>query len=233
MTTIPKPLNCDQNWLDMKPTAGGRICGQCNKKIFDFTGMSWAQIEAIQKQNGNAACGMYNKRQLDNWGQDISSSSDTLRKVVAISGITVSISLNVYSQSNLTSDNLVISGAVFNKANGQPLPSARVTFRRLGSGTETDSDGSFQIVVKNIPEFPFPDTLDINCIGFKSRWISFEDIKSIRTGETDIQIEANMIFDSVSRGPDRPPIAYSVANPSLIGRFMWRIEKWFRKMKYS
>jgi len=60
MTTITKPKYCGQNWLEMQPTDGGRICGQCDKVIVDFSKMSWTEIEQLQRQNNNAVCGMYN-----------------------------------------------------------------------------------------------------------------------------------------------------------------------------
>src|SRR5690348_12627098 len=69
--TMVKPKHCGQDWSDMKPTKGGRICGQCNKLIVDFSKMSWTEIEKIQLQNNNSVCGMYKPKQLDYWGQEI------------------------------------------------------------------------------------------------------------------------------------------------------------------
>ena len=80
MTKILKPNHCDQNWLEMTPTNGGRICEKCNKRIVDFSKMNWAQIERIQNQNNNAVCGMYNHKQLENWGHELPTFSNSIKK---------------------------------------------------------------------------------------------------------------------------------------------------------
>jgi hypothetical protein len=67
---IPKPKQCNQGWLDMKPTEGGRICSACEKTIVDFSRMKWKEIELIQTENSNSVCGMYTDRQLNNWGEE-------------------------------------------------------------------------------------------------------------------------------------------------------------------
>ncbi|MGI4874930.1 MAG: hypothetical protein ACRYFX_27565 [Janthinobacterium lividum] len=58
MNTLPKPPPCHQNWLAMLPTRNGRLCGQCNKEIHDFSAMSWPAITQTQAAHGNALCGM-------------------------------------------------------------------------------------------------------------------------------------------------------------------------------
>ncbi|WP_460501564.1 hypothetical protein, partial [Hymenobacter agri] len=66
---LPKPQPCGQSWLGMTPTANGRLCGQCDKEIYDFSGMSWPAIAQTQAAHGNALCGMYSPEQLKYWGQ--------------------------------------------------------------------------------------------------------------------------------------------------------------------
>src|SRR5688572_10916265 len=71
MTTIQKPKYCDQDWLDMKPVPGGRLCKKCGHTLQDFTKSTWIEIEVIQQQNNNSICGMYNERQLKYWGREV------------------------------------------------------------------------------------------------------------------------------------------------------------------
>lgn len=74
----------------MKPTEGGRICGACDKKIVDFSKMSWKAIEQLQRQQNNAICGMYNLQQLVYWGQEIPGKFLSFRKVAVTKGLAVS-----------------------------------------------------------------------------------------------------------------------------------------------
>jgi len=80
----PKPRHCGQNWLEMQPVEGGRMCGQCEKKITDFSKMRWSAIEAIQQQNNNTVCGMYHPKQLEHWGKEIPKADPMLRKASVI-----------------------------------------------------------------------------------------------------------------------------------------------------
>ncbi len=86
---IPKPKHCEQNWLDMKPTDGGRMCGQCQKKITDFSKMKWVEIEKLQAEFNNELCGMYNPKQLDNWGREVPKNS--FNKVAASTALILSL----------------------------------------------------------------------------------------------------------------------------------------------
>jgi len=40
-TMIPKPRHCNQDWLKMEKTDGGRICGKCEQKMVEFAKMNW------------------------------------------------------------------------------------------------------------------------------------------------------------------------------------------------
>ena len=179
MITIPKPKHCLQNWLDMNHTNGGRICGQCDKKIVDFSKMSWIEIENLQRQNNNTVCGMYNQKQLDNWGQEIPTHKDSLLKVAAITGLTISLTLPTYAQTINTTDSVVIKGKIIDEKDGEGLPWAKVILKNSKVGTTTDIDGNFKLIVRSIPTLPLTDTLEVNYIGYIKKQIILKDIKEI------------------------------------------------------
>lgn len=115
MTTLHKPKYCEQNWLEMKPTDGGRICKQCSKTIIDFSKMAWADIERIQQANKNSVCGMYSPKQLEHWGRQVP--SNNCSKLAATTALLVSMAVSTqsFSQTNATVDTIsktIIHGTV-------------------------------------------------------------------------------------------------------------------------
>jgi len=62
--SIPTP--CPESWDGMAPNTDGRFCGQCQKTVTDFTGMTNAQINACMQLNaGRKICGRFETKQLD------------------------------------------------------------------------------------------------------------------------------------------------------------------------
>ena len=70
MSLTPKPKYCHQNWDAMTQTEKGRICGACDKLIFDFRKNTWNEIEKKQRESNNTTCGLYSDKQLKYWGQE-------------------------------------------------------------------------------------------------------------------------------------------------------------------
>jgi len=61
--TIPKP--CNEAWEGMTPDSEGRFCGQCQKTVTDFTGMTHEQINTYMLLNsGKKVCGRFEAKQL-------------------------------------------------------------------------------------------------------------------------------------------------------------------------
>ncbi|MCR5889059.1 hypothetical protein LRS06_15035 [Hymenobacter sp. J193] len=89
MAKLSKPKHCGQNWLEMTPAVGGRLCEPCGKVVTDFTKMTWAEIEEVQWQHNYAACGMYSAKQIANWDKQEAASPKTGVLVAA----TVSLAL--------------------------------------------------------------------------------------------------------------------------------------------
>lgn len=225
MSTIPKPKHCGQNWLGMNPTEGGRICGQCDRKIIDFSKKSWLEIEQIQKQNNHSVCGMYDPKQLDHWGREIPTPKDRFLKSMAISGLTISMALPVYAQPTTPADSIIIQGKVIDETNGEAIPFASVSLKTNKAQALSDLDGNFKFVLKDI--LPSPDTLEVYYIGYEKKQVIFKDIRdlnsenSFKDGRINLAIAAS---DNI--------IAFYVTKPTPAQRIKWKFKKWFgRKEK--
>jgi len=60
---IPSP--CNAAWEGMTPDSDGRFCGQCQKTVTDFTGMTAEQINTYMLLNtGKKVCGRFEADQL-------------------------------------------------------------------------------------------------------------------------------------------------------------------------
>jgi len=55
---------CDQYWDEMNPVADGRICGKCDKKIVDFSNMTFTDIAFFMAESREPVCGFYLPEQL-------------------------------------------------------------------------------------------------------------------------------------------------------------------------
>ena len=221
MTSIPKPKHCGQNWLEMNPTKGGRICKQCDKVIVDFSNKSWAEIEKIQKQNNISVCGMYNPQQINFWGQEISTNNNIILKKIAFTGLTVSLATSSYGQTINRSDSIVIEGKIINEATNEELPFAFLLLKNANIKTMTDFNGNFKLILKNIQSIPMPDTLEIISLGYQKKQIIINDFNKIK-------VESGKL--NLTLAPDRENITYYyVQKPTLGERIKWKIKKWFRR----
>ena len=226
MTIIPKPKHCGQNWLEMNPTDGGRICGQCNKKIVDFSKMSWAEIERLQTQNNNSVCGMYKPRQLDHWGQEIPTYNNSLLKAATITGLTISFATSSYGQTINTADSLVIKGKIIDETTSEELPFVNVLLKNSKVGAVTDIEGNFKLILRNISPTPMPDTLEVNYIGYRKKQIIFSDIKEINNSENKIKLEDGKLNLTLAPATENI-IAFYVTKPTLRQRIKWKFQRWF------
>ncbi len=215
---MQKPIHCGQNWLEMSPIEGGRICGKCEKKIIDFSKMSWKEIENIQLQNDNSICGMYNPKQLEYWGQDIQKNKDSLFKSLTIAGLTISLAIPSYAQTLNSNDSLIIKGKVIDITNGEEIPFARVTLKRNKTETITDLEGNFKLLVTKLQLENINDTLEIDYVGYVKKQIVLKDIRK----DNSIELERSLKLLPMS-------IAFSVSKPTFIQRVKWKIGKWFSR----
>jgi hypothetical protein len=56
---------CNQYWDEMKPVTGGRHCNKCEKKIVDFSAMSFTDIAFYMAESKEPVCGFYRPEQLE------------------------------------------------------------------------------------------------------------------------------------------------------------------------
>jgi hypothetical protein len=215
---MEKPKHCGQNWLEMSPIEGGRICGKCEKKIIDFSKMSWKEIENIQLQNDNSICGMYNPKQLEYWGQDIPKNKNFLYKSMTIAGLTISFAMTSYGQNENSSDSIIITGKVIDISTNEELPFTSVTLLRNKTEAMTDLEGNFKLIVKNPKSENLSDTLEIKNVGYVKKYIVLDDITKINPLEFTSELKL------IPGG-----ITYSVSEPTFIERVKWKIRKIFKR----
>jgi CarboxypepD_reg-like domain len=227
MTPIPKPKHCRQNWLEMTPSDGGRLCGQCRKVIVDFSKKSWKEIEQLQQQNNNSLCGMYHSKQLDNWGQEIYSRKDNLLKVATITGLTMTLALPAYSQTTNQVDSVFIKGHVKDLETGEDLPFANVTLKHNNLRTTSDIDGNFKLVVSNLTTNTLPDTLEVSYVGYRSAQIIFQNLTEFNNHKDLNSDEGELTIALIPEAAEI--IAFYITKPTLKQRMKSKFRRWFRR----
>ncbi len=149
--SFPKPKHCEQNWLDMKPTTNGRLCGECQKNIVDFSKKSWKEIEAIQRANDYSVCGMYSNQQLKHWGQEPPEIS--LKKTAAAAALVAGLSVgNISAQEVVSPDSVTLTTSIKGQiscrgVNGDidTLSFASVFLKKSKVGVVADENGFFEL----------------------------------------------------------------------------------------
>ncbi|MEM1325529.1 MAG: carboxypeptidase-like regulatory domain-containing protein [Bacteroidota bacterium] len=181
---IPKP--CDQKWANMTPVKGGRFCHQCDRHIVDFTRFTDTQILAYYKKHEGKICGMFRPNQLD---RDIQQpvpprKFQTWKKVAAVSA-GLMISQVTMAQQSPTSTTTVIEqqrqskqktpllttaektlrGIVVDEATNEPLIYATILVLETNTGTHTDLDGNFKLV---LPDSIMTPTIEVSYTGYQT-----------------------------------------------------------------
>ena len=212
---MKKPKHCNEKWLDMTPTEHGRLCGSCQKHIVDFTKMSWSEIEKTQAENNNSLCGMYSKKQLNNWGREVPSKSELSLKAAIVTGLCLSISGLAQSQ-----DSLRIKGRVIDQETREALPYANVVLKQTKVGVNTDLNGEFELEFPNRVQVDPRDTLEVSSLGYSTSIVILENLKEYAHGTTtDLNVELNLNSATV----------YAVTVPSPMEKATWKIKNLFRK----
>lgn len=223
MNQTPKPKHCAQNWLEMNPANGGRLCAQCSKVIVDFSKMNWTEIEKIQTQNNNAVCGMYNPKQLEYWGQEIPKKTNKLKRFIVITSLGISLTTIGNAQTG-SKDSIVIEGRVIDSKTGEPLPFASLKLKNSDIGFSTDVEGYFKKTLYYNSEDFIPDTIRVSYLGYYENQIVLKSIRSKTSfinGKPKLQIE-------MDKNPNAG-ISFYVTMPSLEDRIRYKFRKWFRK----
>jgi hypothetical protein len=222
MSTLPKPQRCDQNWLAMSPSARGRLCGQCEREIYDFSALSWPQIVQTQAAHDNRLCGLYSDAQLAHWGQAPPRACAPVAAATALALALTAIPAPAQTLGAATPSPaaLQLRGTVtmVSAQTGQPEPVPGVTVVLLGStlGVSTDEQGHYALTV---PLAERADTLRLgfSAIGFVAQHVPLP-LPPMGVVEQNVQLALDA----------REAQAFYVRRPSLLGRVMWRVRHWFR-----
>jgi hypothetical protein len=198
---LPKPKHCGQDWLEMTPTASGRICGKCEKVIVDFSKMSWAEIEARQRQEHYSICGMYSRRQLESWGVDPPTRACTKLTATAALLTSLAASLPALGQTEdiVDKDKIIISGVVVEKMRGRashplPVPGATVWLRSSGSDRGslitcaiTDSAGRYQLEVADYRNLGKNPSIEVVNMAYETLRLPLENINKSAVYNLELQ----------------------------------------------
>ena len=219
MNNYPKPQSCGQHWLGMQPTANGRLCGQCDKEIYDFSGMAWPAIARTQAEHGNTLCGTYTSNQLKHWGHTPPPSA--CAKLAAATAL--ALALSAIPAAAQVPGSRKISGTVMyvsDKGKPEPLPGATVLLAGTQVGASTDAQGHYELLL--------PDDKSLS----EAAKIQFMGL-GMATAEWPLPLPANgpLRHDAVLRTDPRSIITFSVRQPTLPERAKWTLKRWFGRRK--
>jgi hypothetical protein len=221
MSTLLKPQPCDQNWLAMPPTARGRLCGQCEREIYDFSAFSWPQIVQTQAAYGNRLCGLYSDAQLAHWGHVPPRACAPLAAATALALALTAVPAPAQTLSHTTPGPaaLELRGTVtmISAQTGKPEPVPGVTVLLLGStlGASTDAQGHYTLTV------PLAERADTLRLGFSAIGFVTQHVPLPLTPTGVVEQNAQLAFDA------RDIQAFYVRKPSLLARVKWRFQRWF------
>ncbi|WP_345235788.1 carboxypeptidase-like regulatory domain-containing protein [Hymenobacter saemangeumensis] len=202
----------------MQPTKNGRLCGQCDKEIYDFSAMSWAAIAQTQAQHGNALCGMYTPAQLAHWGQ--SPPPGACAKLAAATTLALGLSaIQAPAQTAaVTTAGLKLSGTVMTtsaKGKPEPLPFASVYLLATNQGVLTDEKGHYELSI--------PADLNSNdstFVVFIS--LGFSKVQWAIPRQSQGQLEHDAFLTI-----DHSFVGFSIRKPTLMEQVKWSLKRWF------
>lgn len=200
---------CNQYWDEMAPFAGGRLCGKCDKKIVDFSNMSFTDIAIYMSESKEPVCGFYLPEQLQQtkpaksklplaWGLTTLLTASALAKAEKVypqTEQTAETQPVQDSKSGLswpgnasTIDTLYLAGTVqgFDSLKGMnvPVSYASVMIKGTSAGVVTMDNGIFRL-----PYVPASGSekfyLAINSVGFETK-----EIEVVYTGQKQIDLGA-------------------------------------------
>lgn len=242
-TNLSKLKYCPEDWGKMKPTIGGRICGECSKKIVDFRKNSHSEIAQAHLNSSSPICGIYESWQLDHGDPKPSNKTYPLTKIAAsvlsLMSLTTAVEAQEQNRTELTeqqpeppecvivkevkqqqSTRAVIRGRVYEQFESgiqEPVPFANIYVEGTKMGVTSDMDGNYELTIEDSLELDYPLMITAQYIGMTP--VSFE----IEQGQNEIN--RDIIFES-----DANIIAFYVSyeEPSLPRRTWNRIKNLFR-----
>ena len=221
MNNLPKPQPCGQSWLEMQPTAHGRQCGQCDKEIYDFSGMAWPAIARAQAAHGNALCGMYALDQLKHWGQQPPPSA--CAKLAAATTLALALAAIPASPAAAQAPGgRTLRGTVTfvsDKGQPEPLPYATVLLAGTQVGASTDAQGRYELTLPADNSLPAAANIRISSVG-----LTTDEWPLPPPGNGPLQHDAVLRPD-----PHSSITTFSVRRPALPERAWWSLKRLFRR----
>lgn len=218
MNNLSKPQPCGQPWLAMQPTTNGRLCGQCDKEIYDFSGMAWPAIARTQAAHGNALCGMYTPAQLKHWGQTPPPSA--CARVAAATTLALALALAAIPAAAQTPGGRTLSGTVMvvsDKGQPEPVPFATVLLAGTQVGVATDEQGRYELTLPDEKSLPEGAAIRISSLG-----LTTDEWPLPPPGDDPLRHDAVLHTD-----PNNNITTFSVRRPSLPERAWWSLKRRF------
>ena len=105
-------------------------------------------------------------------------------------------------------DHIYITGAIFDKKTGEPIPYAHVGIPEKGIGTTTGYDGHFNF---KVPKYYEQSTMTVSYIGYKTFRFPVDQIKE----EMVIKLEVadNKLTEIIVMGPSQVCLLYTSPSP--------------------
>ena len=198
----------------MSPVEEGRLCGQCDKVIYDFSKMNWDEISKTQKEHGNSLCGMYSEKQLKHWGHEPPSALNGCKSAVASLGLLLASSGGMHGQ---TAHTITLSGNVTEVEFGEPIIHSNVIVfskdRSYFEGAVTDLDGNFNIDVDTSSTSIEEMFIEASYLGYRT--VRIDSIAHVQP--------INIAFDSTDLLMD----VFYVSKPSFWQRIGAPFRRWF------
>lgn len=229
---LPRPLKCDQNWLEMSDVTGGRICHRCSKKVVDFSKMNWSEIKEFQNLNQNRVCGMYNPVQLEHWGNQIPNNQHDWLKKLALSGMFYSVVTSGFTQTKINNEPTKIYGQVFDQQTGEILIGATIRLYENENeinGVVSDVKGNFYVESTKGSEQKMNSKLKVSYTGYKINEILLDEINIDSTSLQNHYLNDGVIKIGMNRDESIDNIIYfSVQKPSRLDRIKWKLKRFFK-----
>lgn len=236
---------CNQYWDEMNPITGGRLCNKCEKKIVDFSGMSFTDIAFYMSESKEPVCGFYLPEQLE----QIKSYKTNLPLAIGLTALlttsTVSKAENNHSiteqniiekeslqnlasetsqiKDNYLTDTIYFTGKIQHldtiKNTNIPLSYAAVIIKGTKTGVSAMEDGSFKL--------PYVPTHNIGKIYLVVMSVGLEtrEIEVNYSGQKQIDL-GTIILTAYER--ELSEFYVTTKKRSALGRLWHKITKPFR-----
>ena len=205
----------------MTPTGKGRLCGECEHEIYDFSALSWPQIVHTQVAHSNRLCGLYSEAQLAHWGQSPPSACGPLAAAAALAFALTSgaAAAQEVVPSPAVPHSIQLQGTVSNVSTNtgkqEPLFGATLLLWGTMIGTTTDAQGHYTLTV------PATSRADTVTLVFSSIGFVTQELPLAATSTGVVEQNAQLVL-----APDQGTTFY-VRMPSACERVKWRLKRWF------